>query len=182
MVAASAADSGHDVTVCVRTPIDSLVLETEGESRKLPVAIAARTEDVGPGAADVVFLTTKVTDDAGTAPWLAELCAQETILASVQNGLDHESRLAPFVPAGTVVPALAYVAAERLAPGRIRYLAGDRVVVPTRVEGRLSEVVSGEAGGAGRVGHADGSLAEALRQLGGQSHHRTDYAPDRGYG
>ena len=143
VVAGSTVDSGHDVTVCVRTPIDSLVLEAEGRSRELPVAIAARTEDVGPEAADVVFLTTKVTDDAGAAPWLASLCGQETILASVQNGLDHESRLAPFVPAGIVVPALAYVAAERLAPGRIRYLAGDRVVVPTPVENRLSDVVSG---------------------------------------
>jgi 2-dehydropantoate 2-reductase len=143
VVAASAVDTGHDVTVCVRTPIESLVLEADGTSRELPVTIARRIEEVGPGAADVVFLTTKVTDDAGAAPWLAALCRGDTILASVQNGLDHEARLAPFVPAGIVVPALAYVAAERLAPGRIRYLAGDRVVVPTRVEDRLSEAVSG---------------------------------------
>jgi 2-dehydropantoate 2-reductase len=143
VVAASAADSGHHVTVCVRTPIDSLVLEEEGKARALPVAIARRTEEVEPGDAEVVFLTTKVTDDAGAAPWLAALCGPETIVASAQNGLDHESRLAPLVPAGVVVPALAYVAAERLAPGRVRYLAGERVVVPIRVEERLSQVVSG---------------------------------------
>ena len=142
VIASAAAESGHDVTVCVRTPIDSLVLERDGEERLLPVEIRAGASDLDGEAADVVFLTVKATDTAEAAPWLARLCDPATLVASAQNGLDHEARLAPYLPAGRVVPALAYIASERLAPGRVRFLAGNRIVVPVESEPRLSEAVA----------------------------------------
>jgi 2-dehydropantoate 2-reductase len=143
VVAAAAVDSGHDVTVCVRTPIERLILEREGQQRSLPVKIEAEPSSLTGTAADVVFLTVKATDTAQAGPWLSRLCGPATVIASAQNGLDHEARLAPYVPAGRVVAALAYIASERLAPGRVLFLAGDRIVVPVEFEQLVAESVSG---------------------------------------
>jgi 2-dehydropantoate 2-reductase len=143
VLAASACDSGHDVTVCVRTPIDTLVLERDGRDQVLPVAIVTDPADGGVETADVVWVTTKVGDTAGAAVWLDRLCGDGTLVAAAQNGLDHEARLAPFVRSGWVVPALAYLAAEKVSPGRVVHLAGDRVVVPAgEAEQRLAEATS----------------------------------------
>jgi 2-dehydropantoate 2-reductase len=164
VVAAAAVDSGHDVTVCARTPIESLILEHEGQERSLPVTIAADPSGLPGGAADVVYLTVKATDTAQAGPWLARLCGPDTVVASAQNGLDHEARLAPYLPAGRAVAALAYIAAERLGPGRVRYLAGDRIVVPVDCERRLAESVSG--GGLVFRGVADMRTATWQKLLG----------------
>jgi 2-dehydropantoate 2-reductase len=145
VVAGAASESGHEVVVCVRTPIESLTLERDGEDRAVKASFESRPDALPSSQCDVVWVTTKVTDTAGAAPWLARLCGPDTVIASVQNGLDHEARLAPFVPAGKVVPALAYIAAERLGPGRVRHLAGDRLVTSTDCEERLTEAVG--AGG-----------------------------------
>jgi 2-dehydropantoate 2-reductase len=164
VVAAAAVDSGHDVTVCVRTPIENLILERQGQERSLPVNIEAVPSHLTGAEADVVFLTVKATDTAQAGPWLARLCGPGTVVASAQNGLDHEARLAPYLPAGRVVAALAYIAAERLSAGRVLFLAGDRVVVPVEFEPLISESVSG--GGLMVRGVADTRTAAWQKLLG----------------
>jgi 2-dehydropantoate 2-reductase len=135
VLAAAACETGHAVTVCTRTPLDTLILERDGTEQVLPVtlvndaaaaaAVAGRT-----GPAAVIWVATKVGDTAGTAPWLDRFCGDRTLVAAAQNGLDHHGRLLPFVRSEWVVPALAYIAAERVGPGRVAYLGGDRIVVP----------------------------------------------------
>ena len=95
--------------------------------------------------ADVVWVTTKLTDTAGIGSWLERLCHAGTLVAAAQNGLDQDARLARLAPTGTsVVPALAYIAAERLAPGRVVHLAGNRMQVPTgSAETRLRDATDG---------------------------------------
>ena len=94
--------------------------------------------------ADVVFLTVKATDTASAAGWLAVLCSPDTVLVMVQNGLDHAARVAGLVPDGTVVvPGLAYIAAERVSPGRVRHLAGSLLMVPAPVVGPVAAAVPG---------------------------------------
>ncbi len=145
VLADAACSAGHEVTVCVRSPIDSLVIERAGAERTLPVALAIDPSAPGLAPAEVVWFTTKVNDTAGAAVWLARLCGPDTLVAAAQNGLDHEARLAPYLPSGKAVPALAYIAAERVAPGRVRHLAGDRIVVPAgEAEQRLAKSLDGE--------------------------------------
>jgi 2-dehydropantoate 2-reductase len=49
----------------------------------------------------------------------------------MQNGLDHQKRVAPFLPAGTeVLPVLVDVVAERVSPGRVVHHHGHRLFVP----------------------------------------------------
>ena len=136
VLAAAACQTGHAVTVCTRTPVDSLTLERDGTEQVLPVTLVNDPAGAAAGAGasgpvDVIWVATKVGDTAGTAPWLDRFCGDRTLVAAAQNGLDHRGRLIPFVRSEWVVPALAYVAAERVGPGRVVHLGGDRVVVPT---------------------------------------------------
>jgi 2-dehydropantoate 2-reductase len=143
VVAGAARDSGHDVTVCVRTPISSLMLEHGEEVRTLGVTLVSSPSGLEP--ADLVFVTTKVVDNPSLGPWLAALCQPPTVVAAVQNGLDHQAHLAPYLPAGRIEPVFAYLAAERLGPGRVRWLAGDRLVVSTAAAPVIEQAVG--AGG-----------------------------------
>ncbi len=142
VVADAAAGAGQDVELCVRTPITRLVLVRDGEELTPAVRIVTSPEAAS-GPADVVFLTVKATDTAGAAAWLSALCGPGSLVVAVQNGLDHESRLAPYLPAGTAVaPCLAYLAAERLGEGRVRHLAGNVVMVPAAHRERVAAAVA----------------------------------------
>jgi 2-dehydropantoate 2-reductase len=138
----AAAAAGDEVTVCTRTPIDSLTLScAEGSpfpSGVLPVLLAPAPGALSGAPVDVVFVTVKATDVGSCRPWLDALCAPSTLVVAVQNGLDHAARFAGPVPAGTeVVPGLAYLAAERLGPGSVRHLSGSLMIVPSSCAGTV---------------------------------------------
>jgi 2-dehydropantoate 2-reductase len=145
VIATAAADSGHQVTVCARAPIETLVVVREGEELTPALTLSFTPGDLPPGPFDVVWLAIKATDTASAAPWLEVLCGYDTLVASAQNGLDQEARLAPYVPAGRIVATPAYMAAERLGPGRVRHLAGGLLVAPSDVAPLLTDAV-GEGG------------------------------------
>lgn len=135
--------SSADVQLCVRTPIPALtVVDPDGSESVLSARVVTSPESASP--ADVVFFTVKATDTASAAPWLSALCSPSSLVVVVQNGLDQAARVGPYVPAGVAVePGLAYIAAERLSPGRVRYLAGRLLVVPSAVASRVSAAVPG---------------------------------------
>jgi 2-dehydropantoate 2-reductase len=145
VVAAAADTSGHDVIVCVRRPIDRLIVTSRGVPREIPAEIVSSPEGIS-DRADQVWITTKVGDTTSAKPWLAPLCGPSTLVVVAQNGLDHEARVAPLAPEGAViVPALAYLASERIAPGQVVHHGGRRVVVPAAPEAdRVAEAVAGE--------------------------------------
>jgi 2-dehydropantoate 2-reductase len=163
VLASAAADTGHEVTVCVRTPIDTLELVRDGRSAPLPVTLlsspppsltsdpppspvvgAGRAGRAGQLAADVVFVTVKAIDTASAAPWLTAFCGSSTVTVAVQNGLDHAARLAPYLPAaaGPAVPGLAYIAAERLGPGKVKHINGNLLIVPTASAAPVADALS----------------------------------------
>jgi 2-dehydropantoate 2-reductase len=160
VIAAGAAAVGHDVTLRVRTPFEALVVVHEGDETTVRATISS--EPVGPPA-DVVFLVVKATDTASTAPHLAALCGPRTRTVVVQNGVGHVERVAPLLPpgAGPVVPAITYVAAERLGPGRIHHIHGGRLIVPAEHEMLVAEAV----GDGMRVRGTEDFPTEAWRKL-----------------
>jgi 2-dehydropantoate 2-reductase len=145
VIAAAARDSGHEVWVCARTAIPSLVVQRGDEELTVGVDIATSTDQLPGWPAEILWVTTKATDTAGAAEWVKALCGPATLVAAAQNGLDHQARLAQWVPPGQVAPVLAYLAAERLAPGRVRHISGERMVVPASAADLLSSCV-GEGG------------------------------------
>ena len=62
----------------------------------------------------------------------------------LQNGVDHVERVAPLAAGATVLRALAYVAAERVARGRVVHRRGRRIVLPAGPPARaLAELLKG---------------------------------------
>jgi 2-dehydropantoate 2-reductase len=94
------------------------------------VRVEAATELNAARGADIVLFCVKTTDNAATARELASFLAPDTVVVSLQNGVDNveQIRAASNIDA---VPAVVYVAAAAPEAGRIQHFGrGDLVVGP----------------------------------------------------
>ncbi|NDW05802.1 2-dehydropantoate 2-reductase [Jiella pacifica] len=137
-LAAMLDEAGHDVSLCVRTPFDELTLEEDGEVRKVAAKIVAEPGELndGAGPVDLVVVATKAQDTGSARPWLEALVGPQTLVLMAQNGVEHEERVAAFELSGSVVPSIVYIAAERVAPGRVVHHYSSRMVLPDDAAGR----------------------------------------------
>ncbi|MCF4128876.1 2-dehydropantoate 2-reductase [Methylobacterium sp. SyP6R] len=135
--------AGRDVTLCVRTPFDRLVVTDASGEREVPVRIVADPAEVG--AADWVLVTTKAQDTASAEPWFRTLVGPRTRVVVVQNGVGQAERARPHLPPGvTVLPAIIYCSVERTAPGRITHHGSTKMTVPAGPDGAaFAELFSG---------------------------------------
>ena len=146
VMASQAKIAGHDVTLCARTAFDRLLVEENGVESETRVPIVTQPDEIA--AVDWVLLATKAQDTKGAAPWLERLVGPGTIVVALQNGIDHEQRLQGVAPAerAAILPALVYVAAERIAPGRVVHRNGRRIIVPQNDAGeRFRLLLAGSA-------------------------------------
>jgi 2-dehydropantoate 2-reductase len=144
VLASAAYRSGEDVVLCTRTPVDQLVVTDDSGDQAVPVPVytdPARVSEV-----DWVLFTTKGQDTATAAPWLSRLCGAKTVVVALQNGVEHEARVAPLAGNATVLPALVYIAAERIAPGHVRHRRGRRIQVPAGESGERFAALMRESG------------------------------------
>lgn len=117
----------HDVTLCARSPLSDLEVETpEGVIRATPLIL---TDPADAAPVDWVLCTTKTYDCAGAAGWLGGLMGPETRLAVIQNGVEQRDRF-PQVPQDRTVPVIIDLPVERTAPGRIVQRRNGTITVP----------------------------------------------------
>lgn len=135
--AAAAMQAGHRIAIAARTPFEELDVEYPGGRVRGPVRTLA------PATAsphDVVLLATKAHQTADAAPWLAALCGPGTVLAVLQNGVEHIERVKPHVaPSVQIVPAMVACPSDRHAPGRAHVTGAARLDVP---HGAASEMLA----------------------------------------
>ncbi|MEL6983751.1 MAG: ketopantoate reductase C-terminal domain-containing protein, partial [Actinomycetota bacterium] len=75
--------------------------------------------------------------------WFAPLCGPDTLVVSVQNGIEGVERLTPLAPESTVIPSVVYCGAELIGPGHIRHSHSARLIVPDDAGGhRLAELAA----------------------------------------
>jgi len=118
---------GHDVTVCARTPLADLEIDSpKGIIRAAPRIL---TEPADTRPVDWVLTTTKTYDCPTAAAWLPGLMGPETRLAVIQNGVEQRERF-PMVPRERTVPVIIDLPAERTAPGRIVQRREGTILVP----------------------------------------------------
>lgn len=140
LTAAFAQEAGHDVTLCLRSPLEEMTVSTEGEVLRPALRFVTDPKEVAHH--DWVFLTTKAQDTEGATDWLHALCGPETVVAVIQNGIDHTERVAPLLPDGAeAMPALAFMAVERVAPGRIVHHFSSELHVPEGPSGARFEAL-----------------------------------------
>ncbi|GAA5040522.1 2-dehydropantoate 2-reductase [Thermocatellispora tengchongensis] len=128
VLAAAFADAGHEVVACTRPVPGPLVLERGGSVHELKVRMV--TDPAAATPAEWVLLCTKAHDTRAAAPWLARTCVAGTTVVVCQNGIGHLGRVAGLVGPATPLPALVYIAAERVGPARVRHHRGTLIVVP----------------------------------------------------
>src|SRR6266702_7446337 len=123
-----AQDSRHRITLAARSRLDRLEVRTpQGVISAQPLVL---TEPAQATPADWVLIATKAYDVVGTSRWLERLCQPDTLVAVLQNGVEHIERFTPYLPSERIVPVMVDCPAERLRPGYIRQRGPARMVVP----------------------------------------------------
>jgi 2-dehydropantoate 2-reductase len=185
LVGARLARSGEHVSVLARGEnLEAIrangwtIVEPDGETWSAPVAEASA--DLGElGAQDVIVLALKAHQIAAIADRLPALYDDRSVVVPMQNGvpwwffqrfpgpyegtrlqtLDPDGTLERHIPSERIVAAIPYPAAERVAPGVIRLIEGDRFPVG-ELSGERTERV--------------GAIADALSASGFKSRVLTD--------
>lgn len=165
-VAALLHRAGHPVLVCGRTPRDRIELRPDGAEPIVvpgPVHTDPAATDGIDGPADVVILAVKATQTVDAAAWLARLCAEHTIVAVLQNGVEQVEQVRPHCPASPVVPGIVWYSAETQPAGWVRLRTEAALVLPT---GPAADTVAGLLRGAGcRVDCDPDFVTAAWRKL-----------------
>ena len=103
------------------------ILSPKGDAHVTSVRASADPADLG--VADVVFLTVKMYDVDTAATALGPLLGPDTMVVTLQNGVEATDLLAARVGRAHSAGGVAYVAAVIDAPGVIRHTALDALIV-----------------------------------------------------
>jgi 2-dehydropantoate 2-reductase len=128
-----AQDPALEITLCARTPLDDLRVETpSGVITAHPTVL---TDPATATPVDWVLVTTKTYDVDSTKPWLDHLVEAQTRVAIIQNGVEHVRLFSHLVPAERLVPVMINLPAARSAPGRIVQHRHGIIAVPAGQNG-----------------------------------------------
>ncbi len=138
------ARAGQDVTFIARGA-NLEALRARGltvESRlagtfTLPVKATDSPSDVGP--VDLVLFCVKTYDTNAAAENIRPLIRPDTMLLSLQNGIDNEERIAQAVGHDSSIGAVAYVVSTIKAPGVVAQTAGPGKIVFGELGGGTSQ-------------------------------------------
>lgn len=115
---------------------DGLFLDTQ--SFREHVALEACVDAGGVAGTQVVLCCVKSTDTASAAAEMAPHLAADTVILSLQNGVDNAVRLQALL-GREVLPAVVYVATEMAGPGHVRHHGRGELVIGPSV--RSAELV-----------------------------------------
>jgi 2-dehydropantoate 2-reductase len=103
----------HEILLCTRKPITELRVETPDG---LVIVKAKNLTDPEQGErVDWVMVATKTYDIDGAKMWLKRLCGEGTVVAAIQNGVEHRENFG----AQPVLPVVIDVPCERRADGSV---------------------------------------------------------------
>jgi 2-dehydropantoate 2-reductase len=131
---AAAERAGHEVTLCGRRPATAPVVELpHGDEHAL--AGRVRADPAAAAPVPYVLLAVKTHQTAGAADWLGALCDEQTVVAVLQNGVEHRRLVGPLAGPATILPAIVWCPAEVVSPGRVRQRGPARLSVPDEPAG-----------------------------------------------
>jgi len=106
---------------------DGLVVVSGGTRDVVPMEV--HTDVRGIASRDVVLVTVKSVDTEAAADLIAAHVPTETMVVSLQNGVDNAWRLQARLPRHAVVPGVVYVSAEMTGPGAVQHNGAGRLIV-----------------------------------------------------
>jgi 2-dehydropantoate 2-reductase len=126
------ARAGAPVTLIGRAPRveaikrDGLFIDSIHFQERIPMP--ASTDLGAVRGAQLVLFSVKTVDTEGTAKLLAPYLAPDTIVVSLQNGIDNAERI-DFAAGIQVIPAVVYIAAAMIELGRVKHAGrGDLII------------------------------------------------------
>lgn len=162
------AAAGEDVTFLARgAHLDAMqrdglrITSPLGDVHIPKVQAADRPQAIGP--VDVVLFTVKLYDVDTAAATLAPLIGPNTVVITMQNGVDAMDMVARHVGADHIAGGAAYIVAVIDKPGRIRHTVAQQLVIGER-DGRRSDRLA--------------AFEEAGRRAGYQAKASTDVQAD----
>jgi len=136
-IGAQLAAAGADVGFIARGPhlaamqAEGLRLESPNGNLHLhPVRASSDPADIGP--VDLVIFAVKLWDTESAAAAVGPLVGPDTLVVTVQNGIDSANLLARYVPPEQVVAAGAYVSVHMLRPGVLGMTGSCRIVIDAK--------------------------------------------------
>jgi 2-dehydropantoate 2-reductase len=143
------ARAGHEVTLIGRAAHvqavreKGLFLDTQSFQQHVPMAATIGPE--GAQDAELVLFCVKSGDTAGAGRALGPFLRPDTLVLSLQNGVDNAERLQAVLPQ-VVVPAVVYVATEMAGPGHVRHHGrGELVIGPSAASERVAQAFNAAA-------------------------------------
>ncbi|MEZ5288322.1 MAG: 2-dehydropantoate 2-reductase [Vicinamibacterales bacterium] len=133
--------AGEDVSFIARgthlAALQSGGLRVTSPKGNFAVPVTATDDPSTIGPVDVVLLTVKLYDLDAAAVRLAPLIGPDTVVVTLQNGVEAAGMVSRYVGAEHVAPGSAYVVASITEPGHIVHTTADRLVFG-ETDGRLS--------------------------------------------
>lgn len=102
----------------------------------IPAKATDNPNDIGP--VDFVLFCVKAYDNAVAADQIRPLIGPETVVISVQNGIDNEKQIGEVIGPEHVVGCVSYVSSTIESPGVIAQMAGPGKIVLGEMEGGTS--------------------------------------------
>ena len=132
-IAAHLISHGRDPLLCSRTPTDVLEVTTPNETFQVRPRWAedpTKTPNV-----PWVLLATKAHQTEGASTWLRALTTRSSTIAVLQNGVEHEERVAPYAGGATILPVVVECPSRRTGLGRVHLRSSAQLTVPQNQPG-----------------------------------------------
>lgn len=111
-IAAVLHDAGRTPVLCGRTAHPQLILCHDDGETVVPGPVLNNPAAIQ-RPFDLVFVAVKTTQIADSARWLAALCDENSVVCALQNGVEQEALLAPYVNGARVLPSVVWFPAQR---------------------------------------------------------------------
>jgi 2-dehydropantoate 2-reductase len=131
------AEGGHDVTLVARgenlaaLQRDGLVLQLPDGTRRLPDVRAVGDPALAPPP-ELVLVCVKSYDTAAAGRALRPVIARDTIVLSLQNGVENEAVLADGLGLPPLLVGLTFIGVELVAPGTVHYTGRGEILFASR--------------------------------------------------
>lgn len=136
--------AGHDVAFIARgrtlAALRTGGLRVESPDGDFAVQqVTASDDPAAIGPVDAVLFCVKLYDVAGAKPALASLLGPQTIILTLQNGVEVVDMLAPEIDRARILPGASYVSANIVEPGLIRHVGTPGYIDFGELNGQLSQ-------------------------------------------
>lgn len=163
IVAAAVREAGgHELLLCVRRSLPSMVVERPDGTEIAVDAPVVVDPDAASGPVDWVVLAVKAHQTESAAGWLRALCGPATTVAVLQNGIDQVERVGPLAGDAAVLPVVNWCPAEPDGAGRVCQRGPLRLTVP---EGAPGDAFAALFGAEAEVTVGGDYAREAWRKL-----------------